>query len=128
MSQSFNPNNPIAAFPVFIVRFCLTLVFWCLIAIVQAVYVVSLCLGWVVSLWHYRPWRGDDDRYLSYRWGLARGKILELESKAKAIKADFDLAASLYREECKRNKDLNAYNKWLSAQKAESKSPGSPSV
>ena len=111
MTLMYNPHNPLAALIVFCHSMLLSLVFYVLVVLFQSLYLIGLVLGFVVSLWHYRPWGRGKGNFLSYRWGFARSEILSLEADLRSFTSEFERAKADLQQLRKQNDDLAAHIK-----------------
>lgn len=98
-------NNIFAAVGVFVYTLCVLLIYFGLIVIAQAIYIVAHCVGLVLSMKVHLQW-AHKSGYLPYYWGQAGRKIKDLDLEISERKLDFDQALFLFETEHKKNEEL----------------------
>jgi len=105
MGMTNYSNNIFAAIGVFVYTLCVLLIYYGLIVIAQAIYIVAHCVGLVLSMKVHLQW-AHESGYLPFYWGEAGRKLKELELEISERKLDFEQARFLFETEHKKNEEL----------------------
>lgn len=105
MGMTNNSNNIFAAVGVFVYTLCVLLIYFGLIVIAQAIYIVAHCVGLGLSMKVHLQ-LAHKSGYLPYYWGRAGRKLKELDLEISERKLDFEQARFLFQTEHKKNEEL----------------------